>query len=169
MMNYLYAPWRSPYVLGEEMKKNTESDKQACVFCQYIGEDNDEENLIVHRFDYHVIMLNKYPYNLGHILIVPYVHEQSIESLSPNVRGELVEAIAHCSSLLKKTFQPEGINIGMNMGKSAGASIVDHLHVHILPRWQGDTNFLPLIANTRHISFDLQQTYKTLRNAFSLE
>lgn len=165
-MNILYAPWRSEYASDTNDGKNNDSSEEACVFCKQIASNKDQENGIIKRFKHTVVVLNKYPYNAGHLLILPIGHEDSISKLSTEVRNELMNVLGISIDTLQATLKPDGTNVGINLGKTAGAGIPAHLHVHILPRWQGDTNFMPTIAQTKVVSFDLATVYKQLQKAF---
>lgn len=157
-MKNLYAPWRSAYTC-------TKSDSE-CVFCKKCAENLDAKNFIIKRFTHCYVMLNLFPYNAGHLLVIPYEHHASLETLSPQARQEIMEASSTGTALLKEIFGAEGINIGINIGgKAAGGSIPEHLHVHILPRWIGDTNFLATLAETKQISFDMEEIYQKLLHA----
>jgi ATP adenylyltransferase len=128
------------------------------------NENRDEENLILVRGNSQIMILNAFPYNNGHMMIVPYRHTSSLEGWSSEERNELMEMSDLAISLLKQTLRPDGFNLGINMGQVAGAGIVDHIHIHVVPRWNGDTNFMPVLANTRVISEHLKATYKKLVN-----
>ncbi|MDD1752375.1 MAG: HIT domain-containing protein [Methanotrichaceae archaeon] len=153
-MENLWAPWRIDYILA---KKPLE-----CIFCNMPKENRDEENLILFRGNNHFIIMNAFPYNNGHIMIVPYRHTSSLEGWSSEEQQEMMELADLAISLLKKTIRPDGFNLGINMGQVAGAGIVDHVHLHIVPRWNGDTNFMPVLADTRVISEYLKATYRKL-------
>jgi ATP adenylyltransferase len=142
-----------------------ESD-EGCIFCDKPKEKNDAENLIVHRSDFCFVILNKYPYNNGHLMIVPYVHESDFTKLSTEIAIDMHHAIKRSVIALQNTIKPHGLNIGINLGRTAGAGIEDHLHYHIVPRWNGDTNFMPVISGTKVVSEALQQTWKKLHRAF---
>jgi ATP adenylyltransferase len=158
-MRLLYAPWRNTY-LGQE------GTPKGCVFCNALAQEQDEKHFIIKRFTYCGVMLNIYPYNAGHILLVPYTHTSQLHNLSLEERSELMEALSISTLLLEKILSCNGINTGINMGKASGGSMPDHLHIHIVPRWWGDTNFLVALADTKHISFDLCALYTTLKEAF---
>ncbi len=163
-MKNIYCPWRSKYtskdVFTKEQKNKNEED---CIFCKMIKEDKDEKNCILKRNKNSFVMLNTYPYNAGHLMILPYVHKSELSDLSPETRAEIIEEVNSCVEALKKSLNPDGFNIGINLGKDSGAGIPSHLHVHIVPRWQGDTNFMPVIAETKQISFDLKEIYKKIK------
>ena len=126
----------------------------------------DEKRFVLRRFKHCFVMLNLYPYNAGHLLIVPYLHEGQLSGLSSEARFELAELTMLSSQILRDELNAQGINIGMNLGRAAGAGIPSHVHQHVLPRWEGDTNFLATLADTKQISFDLHEIYKKLRPAF---
>jgi ATP adenylyltransferase len=153
-MERLYAPWRSSYLKG---------DDDRCPFCVAATTKNDEESLVIARREHAIIMLNRYPYNAGHLLIVPHDHTGDPNELPPEVRAALMEAAIEGLNLLKKVLKCEGTNIGFNFGKVSGGSIPDHLHLHVVPRWQGDASFLTTIADTKLVSFDLNEIFRKLR------
>lgn len=161
-MKHLYAPWRGIYL----------KDKQpsgSCPFCiQYAPQEDDRKNFIIKRFASCAVMLNLYPYNAGHLLLIPYKHAATLSELTPEIRSEMMEVLEQTTRTLQKTLNNQGTNVGINLGeKAAGGSIPEHLHLHIVPRFQGDTNFLPVIANTKQISRDLNEIYGLLYEAFN--
>jgi ATP adenylyltransferase len=157
-MEYIWAPWRIQYILQEKPK--------GCILCDKPKEDKDEENCIVYRGEKNFIMLNCYPYNPGHLLIVPYSHVPSLEDLTEEERHEHFGLVSRSLTVLKEVFKPGGFNIGANIGAVAGAGIEDHFHSHIVPRWQGDTNYVPVLADVRVIPQALADTYKMLAGKF---
>lgn len=158
-MKRLYAPWRSKYLTN---KNNSE-----CPFCKAYKTTDDSCHFVLKRLEHSLIMLNRYPYNPGHILIIPNEHVASLEECDTITRAEIMEAITVSIKILKLVLKAPGINIGVNLGgKVAGGSIEEHLHIHVLPRFAGDTNFLPLLCNTKQISFDLNQIYTQLKEPF---
>lgn len=159
-MKYMYAPWRAKYV-----QKQTGKDKE-CVFCTAIKSVKDALHHIIYRSTTWYLLMNKYPYNVGHLLMIPTDHIADIQNLSCQAQQEGFALIARTSAILKNTLLAHGINVGINMGKAAGASILDHLHVHILPRWEGDTNFFPTLAKIKHVSVDIETLYIQLKAAF---
>lgn len=165
-MKILYAPWRSKYAEDVSRSKQEETTSDACPFCTQISEDNDEKNGIIKRFANSVIMLNKYPYNAGHVLILPIQHVAEFDQLTPEVRAELMEVMSLSIPTIQKALGAEGMNVGVSFGKAAGAGIPSHLHIHVLPRWIGDTNFMPTIGKTKVISFNITDVYKKLKKAF---
>ncbi len=160
-MDILYAPWREEYALKAGNIDTT--SKENCVFCSQLAQDKDEEFFILGRYTYHCIMLNRYPYNSGHLLILPFEHSANLEDISTEAQQELIYLINQCTTLVKTELKAHGVNIGINLGKAAGAGIPGHLHAHVLPRWQGDTNFLPTLAQIKQVSTDLTKLYTHLR------
>lgn len=154
-MKRLWAPWRIEYILGEKERK--------CIFCEKPKQEKDEDNYILLRGKRCLVMLNAYPYNNGHLMITPYRHIDSVEDLEGDEARDMMEILSRMITLLKKVLRPEGFNVGMNLGSVAGAGIVGHLHLHLVPRWKGDTNFMPLISNTKIISESLRKTYQKLK------
>ena len=165
-MKKLYAPWRSKYVTEDVHGKKAVADKDHCVFCTQFSEDEDERYLILQRTERCAVMMNLYPYNAGHLLILPLAHHANLSDLSVDERSELMELTNRSIEIVKASIKPDGFNLGMNLGKAAGAGIPSHLHLHVLPRWEGDTNFFPLLADTKAVSCDLREIYKELRSVF---
>jgi ATP adenylyltransferase len=159
-MKRLWAPWRMEYIVQAQ-----ESD-EGCIFCDKPKENDDEKNLIVYRSKLCFVMLNKYPYNNGHLMIVPYIHESDLAKVSDEIALEMHHVINKSLVALNNTIKPHGINIGINLGRTAGAGIDDHIHYHIVPRWNGDTNFMPVIAETKVLSEALKKTWKKLSDEF---
>ncbi len=153
-MKRLYCPWRIKYITSPK------SDK--CIFCEHITENNDEKNLILLRGNYCFIMLNLYPYNNGHLMIIPYSHKANLIDLSHEECIEMMFLAQICIEALQKVMKPHGFNLGMNIGTSAGAGIADHIHLHIVPRWEGDSNFMLVFGETKIISEDLSSTYRKI-------
>jgi ATP adenylyltransferase len=158
-MKFLSAPWRWDFICG--LKK-----ADGCVFCQS-QKKNDSDALICWRGDNFFIIMNKYPYSTGHLLIAPYAHLSSPEQMAPSDLREMWELTNQSLSILKENFQPDGFNIGMNIGKASGAGVKDHFHQHIVPRWQGDANFMATVSNTRVLSFDLEKVFHIISNALN--
>lgn len=158
-MKHLYAPWRTDYITKKHNKK--------CVFCAQIEQSNDTENFIIKRFDHCFVMLNLFPYNAGHMMVIPYHHSATLTKLNTAERYEIMEASTMAMNILKKELKADGFNIGVNLGgKASGGSISKHLHMHVLPRWHGDTSFLTTLAETKQISTNLVELYKKLTKAF---
>jgi ATP adenylyltransferase len=164
-MNRLYAPWRTQYAQDSDAPTKQASAHGAdCVFCIALAAQNDDHYYVLKRYKHNAILLNTFPYNAGHLLIIPYAHVAALEALTAEIRAETMEIINEATILLQKALNPDGFNIGINLGKAAGGSIPSHIHTHLLPRWTGDTSFLPLLSNTKPISIDLQQLFKQLQS-----
>jgi len=157
-MEYMWAPWRMEYILSEK--------PAGCIFCDKPNQQSDRENLILHRSESCFVIMNYYPYNNGHVMIVPYKHVSNLEDLTANERNDMMSVLTISAQILKKTMTPEGLNIGMNLGKAAGAGIDDHLHFHIVPRWNGDTNFMPIFGNAKVLPQGLLESWDMLRPHF---
>ena len=149
------------------MRYITEPKEDGCIFCTKPKQDNDSINLILYRGKNNFIILNAYPYNPGHLMVVLYRHIANLEDISDEEAKEHFELIQKSITLLKKTIHPAGFNIGLNIGKVAGAGVEGHIHTHIVPRWQGDVNFMPVLGETRVVSEGLDTTYEKLRSAFN--
>ena len=154
----LWAPWRMEYILGEK--------ESGCIFCTRINQQNDRKNLILFRGENNFVIMNKYPYNNGHLMVVPNRHTSEFDSLSDPEKLEMMNLVSKSMNVLKKTVSPDGFNVGLNIGKIAGAGIDDHLHFHIVPRWAADTNFMPVVGQTKVISEDLGETWDRLKEGF---
>lgn len=159
-MDILNAPWRQKYV------EKTNEPRTECIFCEILKQDTDQKNLVLERYKYNAVLMNKYPYNAGHLLIIPLKHIDTLEELTPEARAEMMELTSAATAIIKKLLNNQGTNIGINMGKAAGAGIPEHLHMHVVPRWHGDTNFLPVIAGTKQISVDMAEMYQQLKPFF---
>jgi ATP adenylyltransferase len=158
-MKYLWSPWRMSYILEN---KNSE----ACVFCQVLEEPDCQGNLIVFRGQSAYVILNRYPYTSGHLMVVPFNHCDALEGLQLETRTEMMELISRCVQVLTTEYQAHGFNIGANLGGAAGAGIPQHVHFHIVPRWQGDTNYMSAIGGTRVVPEALDKTYKRVSEAW---
>jgi ATP adenylyltransferase len=158
MLEQLWAPWRMKYIAKAD-------DVQGCIFCVFPAEQNDEERLILHRGERAFIILNAYPYSNGHLMVTPYRHTADLNDLDDAEMLEMMALTRRAVNLLKKAFRPDGFNIGMNMGRVAGAGIADHVHIHVVPRWSGDTNFMPVLGDVRVIPESLQAVYRSLKAA----
>jgi len=154
-MEALWAPWRINYILMEK--------PQGCFFCHKGGQERDEENLILYRGEGNFALLNSFPYNPGHLMVAPFRHLAGLEELTPRELQEHFELVRRMVCLVEKALGAQGFNIGINLGKVAGAGVLDHLHTHIVPRWEGDTNFMPVLGATKVLPQALQETYERLR------
>jgi len=158
-MDYLWTPWRYAYV--------TTADKTpGCVFCE-VQEKPDAEAWIVHRARHNFIILNAFPYTSGHVMVVPFEHLDQLQKLGPEASGEMMELCRRMEGVLREVYHPEGLNLGMNMGKAAGAGVAGHVHMHILPRWTADSNFMGTIGESRVLPEALETTYKRLKEKLS--
>jgi ATP adenylyltransferase len=157
----LWAPWRMEYILSFK-----DDEKQRCILCDRYPKKNDRKNLILHRGAYSFVIMNRFPYNSGHLMIVPYKHSGNLQDFTNDENQELMEFIQLSQKALIEVMKPQGFNIGMNLGRVGGAGVEDHLHWHIVPRWNGDTNFMPVIGDTKVISEALDKTYDKLKAEF---
>jgi len=157
----IWAPWRLSYV--KDASKDIESE---CIFCAAIAADDDEANLIVHRGERCFVILNKFPYTNGHLMVAPYEHTATLQDLDADTIAEMMSFAQRGMSALESGYSPHGYNVGFNQGRVAGAGVEHHIHMHVVPRWGGDTNFMPVLADTRVMPQTLEQTYETLRGGF---
>ena len=162
-MEHLFSPWRSTYISTFKDKPEKES---GCVFCSALAGTNDNERLLVYRGTVAFVIMNLYPYNSGHMMIIPNRHTSDFESLTPEEHSECSMLLKTSIAALRELGAPHGYNIGMNLGRSAGAGIDDHLHWHIVPRWNGDTNFMPTIADVKLVSEDMTKQHLSLAASF---
>ena len=160
-MERLFSPWRSQYI-ATFSDKNKKSD-QGCLLCNAAKGKNDSRNLILLRRPLCFVMMNLYPYNSGHLLIVPYTHTPHMAGLSKREYTEIMSTSSRMMELLSSTLQPNGFNFGANIGREAGAGIDQHVHFHVVPRWSGDTNFMPTLADTKLVSEAIEATYRRLK------
>jgi ATP adenylyltransferase len=165
-MEQLWSPWRMKYLRQAEESAGQPGESPACIFCQKPAQDQDDDNLIIWRGERAYVILNLYPYNNGHVMVVPYVHTPTIETLDPETLTEIMLLVNQGVAALRSLYQPQAFNVGINLGAAAGAGIQDHVHVHVVPRWAGDTNFMTILANTRVIPEDLRETCQLLRQAW---
>lgn len=164
-MDTLWTPWRYAYI--KSGSGDQEHPPDSCVFCSLQNDEGDDESkFILHRAEHNYIVLNVFPYISGHLLIVPNSHKGELDGLSKDETDELMDLTKHCQTVLRNTYHPHGFNIGINLGRAAGAGVAGHVHLHIMPRWIGDANFMSTIGETRVIPEDLSTTYEKLRNQF---
>jgi len=156
-MDYLWTPWRYTYVANVDKA-------EGCVFCLRSAED-DEKALVVHRGQHCFVILNRYPYTSGHIMVVPYAHLDTLEKLPTPAAHEMIELTKKMEGVLKSLYRPDGVNLGMNIGKAAGAGVAGHIHMHVLPRWVADANFMTVVGETRVLPEDLETTWKRIKEA----
>ena len=157
-MKQIWAPWRIEYIQMEKEK--------GCILCQKPKQNKDAPNYILYRGDKNFVIMNKYPYNPGHLMVATYRHIANLEDLTTEELHEHFEIVSRSVRLLREVFKPQGFNIGINAGAVAGAGIADHFHTHIVPRWTGDTNFMAVVAETRVVSAALADTYQKLKDRF---
>jgi ATP adenylyltransferase len=158
IMKRIWAPWRIQYIRAPEQK--------GCIFCDKPGQNKDEENLILFRGKYNFVIMNIYPYNPGHLMVVPYHHLGKLEDMNAPERNDHYEIVSRAVGILRESTGTDNFNLGMNLGKVAGAGIADHVHTHIVPRWNGDNNFMPVIGETRVISESMTDIYRKLKAKF---
>ncbi len=154
-MDYLWTPWRYTYI--------TSADRApGCIFCDKIAENDDRKNYIVHRGEHCFIILNAYPYTSGHVMVVPYAHLDQLVKLPPVAAHEMMDLSQRMEGLLREIYNAEGVNLGMNIGKCAGAGVAGHVHMHVLPRWTADANFVSVVGETRVLPEVLETTYEKI-------
>jgi len=158
MMEHIWAPWRIEYIQLAQT--------EGCFLCATPQDDKDTDNRLLHRGKHNFVILNSFPYNPGHLLVAPYRHAASLEELSDDEFQEHFHMVRRATVLLKETFNPNGFNVGINISAIAGAGLADHIHTHIVPRWRGDTNFMPVIANVKVVPQALAETYERLKGKF---
>jgi ATP adenylyltransferase len=154
-MDRLWTPWRYAYLTKS-------GPAEPCIFCVKAAENKDAENFIVHRGKLNFVILNRYPYNNGHLMVAPYAHVPTLETAPENVLAEMMGLVRQAEINLRAAYRPDGFNIGMNIGASAGAGVAGHIHMHVVPRWTGDANFMSTIGETRVLPEELTTTYKKL-------
>ncbi len=158
-MDVLWSPWRYDYITASNA-----SGSNGCVFCDILNSSaSDEENFILHRAEFNFVILNIYPYTSGHLMVIPYDHLPSPDEAGKQTTDEMMDLLKRCTSAIKDAYHPDGINMGMNIGRSAGAGVADHYHMHMLPRWVGDVNFMTAIGETRTIPETLPTTFNKLK------
>ena len=158
-MDHIWSPWRMEYI-------ENNNKEEGCVFCIAQAMTDSAENLIAYRGKLAYVILNRYPYTSGHLMVIPFEHAPNLEELDPETRAEMMELTSRCTTILRKIYRTESFNVGINIGEAAGAGVVGHVHIHIVPRWKGDTNFITTIGETRVLPEALEDTYKRVKNAF---
>jgi len=158
-MNRIWSPWRMKYIENHEKE-------EGCVFCNALTKEDSAANLIAFRGERAFVILNLYPYTSGHLMVVPFKHVATLETLDPSTRAEMMELTSQCMTVLQKTYHPHGFNMGANIGVAAGAGVPGHVHIHIVPRWGGDTNFMSALGETRVLPEALEDTFKRIRVGF---
>jgi len=158
-MKQLWSPWRMKYIEKHEKV-------EGCVFCNAQAKADGFENLIACREKNAYVILNRYPYTSGHLMVIPFEHVSNLEALNPETRAEMMELTSRCTSLLREAYKTESFNVGINIGEAAGAGVLGHVHIHIVPRWAGDTNFMSTLGETRVLPEALENTYRRVRAEF---
>lgn len=158
-MKHIWSPWRMKYISSHDTPKG-------CIFCNAVKQKDDIENLVVARGEHAFVILNRYPYTSGHVMVVPYSHVGTLAELDKDILTNMMVLIQQCISTIDKVYKPEGFNIGANLGNVAGAGITDHVHFHVVPRWNGDTNFMTAVAESRVLPESLADTLKRLKDAW---
>lgn len=159
-MHHLWAPWRATYV-------SEKSDPNRCIFCEAAASPDDEANLVVYRRRVSFVILNRFPYTSGHLMIAPFAHVSRLGQTDEETTAEIMQLSRLAERVLETVYTPDGLNLGMNLGEAAGAGIQQHIHMHVLPRWRGDANFMTSVAETRVASEALEVSYAKLKRAFS--
>jgi ATP adenylyltransferase len=159
-MDYLWTPWRYQYITKT-------GDPVDCVFCAAAASEDDKTWLIVYRGAHNFVILNRFPYTTGHVMVVPYQHVAGLDGADDETLVEMIRLGRDCERHLRVVYRPDGLNLGINLGKSAGAGIAGHVHLHVLPRWTGDTNFMSVVGETRVVPEELDTTWEKLRAAFA--
>ena len=159
-MDHLWSPWRYKYIASADRQ-------EGCVFCRIEQEHKDAENYLVYRARLNFIILNLFPYTSGHLMIVPYEHVASLASVNEATTAEMIQLAKRAQLALEAEYNPDGFNIGMNLGRSAGAGVADHIHLHVVPRWSGDANFVSIVGETRVLPEDLETTRAKLKRHFA--
>ena len=158
-MNHLWSPWRMEYI-------ENSNRVDGCVFCVMPEMQDRTQNLIAYRGKCAFVILNRYPYTSGHLMVVPYEHTSSLEELDSVTRAEMMELTTQCIAVLRKIYTPQGFNVGANIGEAAGAGVKDHVHIHIVPRWSGDTNFMSTVGEARVLPESLETTFERVKQGF---
>lgn len=158
-MDFLFTPWRYAYVTGQKASAG-------CLFCVSSGRENDGSRMIVHRGSHCFVMLNAFPYTSGHVMVVPYQHTDQLQRLDAAAAKELITTAQKTEGILRELYHPDGLNLGMNLGRAAGAGVADHIHLHVLPRWVADSNFMSVVGETRVLPEDLETTYRRIKAKF---
>jgi ATP adenylyltransferase len=161
-MDYLWTPWRYQY-----MEQAAAGKQPDCIFCDALARKNDSETLIVHRGQKTFVILNRFPYTSGHVMIVPYAHVAELSLCEPGALDEMMQLAQRVEKVFRENYKPDGMNLGMNLGRAAGAGVTGHLHLHALPRWFGDSNFMTVASETRVHPEDLKTTYARLSKALA--
>ena len=158
-MNHIWSPWRMEYI-------ENHGKEDGCVFCNAVAAADSPDNLIVYRGKLAYVILNRYPYTSGHVMVVPFEHKPNLEQLDAATRGEMIELTSRSTTVLRTIYNTQAFNVGLNIGEAAGAGVKEHVHIHVVPRWNGDTNFMSSLAETRVLPELLEDTWKRIRVGF---
>jgi ATP adenylyltransferase len=158
-MKYLWSPWRMKYIENHQQQ-------EGCIFCNALAQEDGPDNLVIARGKQAFVILNLYPYTSGHLMVAPFSHKDSLDLLDPDTRAEMMEKVSQAIVVLKKVYSPQAFNVGANIGEPAGAGEPGHVHMHIVPRWTGDTNFMSTLAGTRVLPEALKETYRRIKDGF---
>lgn len=158
-MNPIWSPWRMNYIMNHERAAD-------CIFCKALTGPDEPDNLVVYRGESAFVILNRYPYTSGHVMVVPVQHTDALEVLPTLARSEIMELASQSVKVLRQLYGPDGFNVGANLGAAAGAGIADHLHLHVVPRWSGDTNFMVIVANRRVLPESLEDSYQRIHTTW---
>lgn len=161
-MKHLFSPWRMDYIQNHNRI-------QGCAFCTELSRPDGIDNLIVVRGCNNFVILNRFPYTSGHLMVVPFIHQSTLDVLDMDTRAEMMELVNQAIQVLDRVYRPQGFNIGINMGEAAGAGITEHIHMHVVPRWSGDTNFMSSLGETRVVPESLEETYKRISEQWPQE
>lgn len=164
-MEHMWSPWRSRHLDGIKRGEKDVEQEETSLFARLAAQDRDAENFILWRGERVFVLMNLYPYNNGHLMIVPFRQVAQYEALTPEEQIEIARTIERCIRWLRRALSPHGFNVGINLGAAAGAGLPDHLHVHVVPRWSGDTNFMPAVGEVKVIPEAMEETYRKLRTA----
>lgn len=159
-MDHLFTPWRYSYV-------STAECATGCIFCDCGGNESDGSDLVLHRGAHCFVIVNRYPYTSGHVMVVPYLHVDRLDALSTDAATEMITLAQRMETILRQLYSPNGINLGMNIGKAAGAGVAGHVHMHVLPRWFADANFMSVVGETRVLPEPLEDTARRIREALA--
>lgn len=160
-MDRIYAPWRSEYV--------TNPEGEGCIFCRAAESKDDRANFVLKRYKKTFVLVNLYPYNNGHIMIAPYKHTGDFQEITVEVMNEIMKGAKEWQKVIREAMNPDGFNLGINLGRAAGAGFEDHIHLHIVPRWEGDTNFMSSIAGAKVIPMSMEEVYEKLKGSYERE
>jgi ATP adenylyltransferase len=158
-MKHIWSPWRMEYI-------ENHGKQGGCVFCEVVAAADSTDNLIVYRGQLAFVILNRYPYTSGHVMVVPFEHKPNLEQLDAATRGEMMELTSRATAVLRTTYNTQAFNVGLNIGEAAGAGVKEHVHIHVVPRWNGDTNFMSSLADTRILPELLEDTWQRIRAGF---